>query len=142
MKKKEKPWPELKVLGIDVGSKRMGLAVWNPAAKLCRPLAILHRKNLAADLKFLENIIQTEEIEGVLVGLPVSLAGNETESTENSRYWATLLEERFQLPVALFDESLSTKEAIDILRSQGKKISKKDSIAAALTLEEFMREKI
>jgi len=142
MKKKEKPWQELVVLAIDVGSKRMGLAIWNPRAKLTRTLAVLHRKKLAADLKILDKIIQDEAVEGVLIGLPISLSGNETASTENSRFWAELVEKEFDLPVAVFDESLSTKEAVKILRSQGKDISKKDSIAAALTLEEFMREEV
>jgi putative Holliday junction resolvase len=133
----------LKLLGLDIGSKRIGLATWNPKARLAQPLDPLHRKNKAHDLQFLKEIVIREEVEALVVGLPIGLDGQETESTRNARWWKDLLVAEIGLPTFEWDESFSTSHADDILREQGIKLrttrakNKKDSIAAALILEEF-----
>lgn len=132
------------ILGVDVGSKRMGLALWDSAAKLARPLIVLKRKNLKSDLAELQKIISAHQINSIVVGLPLSLAGNKTESTSNAEFWIQKLKDEFSLPVYSVDESLSTKEAVEMLKERGinarSKSSKdlKDAFAAAIILEEFM----
>ncbi len=130
-----------KILCLDIGSKRIGLALWNPAAKLARPFSLRERKTLKEDLHFLENLIKEYEIEAFLIGLPTSLDGKITESTKNALFWVEQVKRRFSLPVYTFDEALSTVEAIQILRKSGSKnkVKKVDSVAAALILEEFIR---
>ena len=123
----------------------MGLALWNPDARLARPLAPLFRKKLQTDLETLRNIVSTHEIELIVVGLPIHLDGSETASTENARFWVEKLKSTFEVPIETIDESLSSQEAESILRTKGRKLSgskaqgERDSIAAALILEEYMR---
>lgn len=141
----QKSIKELRILSLDVGSKRMGLALWNPGSKLASPLEILHRKTLKEDLSKIENLIATHQVEAILVGVPTSLAGKETQSTQNAHFWIETLKQKFSIAIYSFDESLSTRDAMDILREHGVKATsktareKKDSIAAALFLEEFIR---
>lgn len=143
--KKKQIAKALKLLAIDVGSKRMGLAVWNPEAALARPLMHLKRTKLTTDLATLEQLVAAEQIEGFLVGLPIGLEEQRTQSTKNAEFWVKTLEERFDRPVFTVDESFSTAEAIALLRERGVKLTSKtmkdmkDSISALLFLEEFMR---
>lgn len=131
----------LRLLGLDPGSKRIGLAVWNPQARLARPLSVLTRKTISYDIEFLRKIIETEEIQAIVLGWPVALSGNETSSTDNARFWESKLIESFGLPVFPQDEALSSKEALKDLKDLkvSKKKEKLDSIAAAYILEEFVR---
>lgn len=136
-----------KILSLDIGSKRIGLALWNPQARLSRPLDVLKRKTLKQDLNLIKSLVETEKIEAFLVGMPYGLNEQITESTKNSIFWKETLEKNFDLPVYTFDESLSTKDAMDILQERDVKmrsktaLAKKDSFAAALILEEFIRAK-
>jgi len=133
----------LKLLAVDVGTHRMGFAVWNPASGLTSPLPVYKRRGIDRDLQWVSQILSEHSIEAFVVGLPTSLAEKETESTKNSRYWIEQLKSRFSLPVFSQDESLSTKEAESILRirgvSQKKRKDSVDSLAAALFLEEFLK---
>jgi len=137
--------PKKVILAVDTGSKRMGLALWNPKARMARALPVLARKKLALDLAALQKIVSEEGVEAFLVGLPISLGGNKTQSTENAEWWVNKISEIFQKPVYTFDESLSTQEAIGILKMQGhgssskKTKEMKDSLSAAVFLEEFIR---
>ncbi|PIR22315.1 MAG: Holliday junction resolvase RuvX [Deltaproteobacteria bacterium CG11_big_fil_rev_8_21_14_0_20_45_16] len=133
---------QLKLLAIDPGSVRLGFAVWNPAAQLSRALPVWTRKGLKNDLNFIGELIGQNEIEAFLVGLPISLGGHETPSTENARFWIEKLESEFALPVYTQDESLSSKEAEKLLKATKtrSKKTKLDSVAAAIFLEEFIRE--
>lgn len=130
-----------RLLAFDIGSKRIGLALWNPAAKLATPLETRHRKTLAQDLAAFKSIIDREQIEALVVGLPTTLLGRESVSTENAKFWIEKLETEFKLPVFTVDESLSSREADDLMRlttGKTKQKEKRDSIAAALILEAFI----
>jgi putative Holliday junction resolvase len=121
----------------------MGLAIWEPRTKWITPLPALQRKTLKQDLQVFQKLIKEREIEAFLVGLPIGLDGKITKSTENALFWVDQLKKTFELPVHTYDESLSTKDALEILkdRSSQQKKDKKDSVAAALILEEFMRDR-
>jgi putative Holliday junction resolvase len=132
----------LKILAMDIGSKRIGLAIWNPAAKLSRPIDARKRKTLKEDIAYLKQIVIENEIEAFLIGIPLSLGGKITESTKNAHFWVEQMK-TFSLPVFTFDESFSTQDAFAIMQettARKKHKEKKDSIAAALFLEEFIRE--
>jgi putative Holliday junction resolvase len=134
---------EQKILAVDVGSKRMGLAFWEPKTRWITPLPLRVRKTLKEDLEFFGNVLKEREVEVILVGLPIGLDGRITKSTENALFWVDQFKTQFGLPVHTYDESLSTKDALKLLkdRSKKEKNQKKDSVAAALILEEFVRDR-
>ena len=134
---------EQRILSLDVGTKRIGLALWEPKTRWITPLDARSRKTLKEDLKFFEHLLKEKKIEAFLVGLPIGLDGRITKSTENALFWVGKLKETFGLPVHTYDESLSTKDALELLkdRSRSEQKQKKDSVAAALILEEFMRDR-
>jgi putative Holliday junction resolvase len=131
-----------KILALDVGSVRIGMAIWRPESQLAVSLEHLKRKSLKDDLSRIEHVVAKEQVEVFLVGLPISLSGNITQSTKNSLFWIEALKNSFQLPVYSYDESLSSKRALEILkgRSISEKKKKKDSLSAALFLEDFIRD--
>ena len=131
-----------RVLGLDIGSKRIGLALWEPASKLTRPLEVRQRKSLKEDLRYFEELFKKENIEALVVGLPITLSGQISSSTETALFWIDQFNTHFKLPVYSFDESLTTKEAFRIMEGESleTKKKKKDSIAAALILEGFMQD--
>lgn len=139
----EKEPSEQRILALDIGSKRIGLAVWRPEARLASLLPTRHRKTLKKDLSFFEEVLKTERIEAFLIGLPFSLSGKLTSSTENALFWKDQLEKSFALPVYTQDESFSTQEANQIMKTTQTKQrdEKRDGIAAAVLLEEFIRAK-
>jgi len=119
----------------------MGLALWNPKAQMASLLDHRKRTSLKQDLKFFRELVQKHEVEVFLIGLPYSLSGNETESTKNALFWVETLKREFSLPVYTQDESLSSVEAESILKvtHSSHRKQKRDSISAALFLEEFIR---
>jgi len=132
-----------RILALDIGSKRIGIAVWNPEAALAVPLPILSRKTLKDDLRFLKAVVVTQKVEAFLIGIPWSLRGKMTPSTQNALFWLDEVKRNFSIPVYEFDESFSTRSAEEILKLTGqssmkKRKMKKDSIAAALILEDFL----
>jgi putative Holliday junction resolvase len=141
MSKQTKNIGERRILALDIGSKRIGVAIWNPRARLAGVRPFRLRKTLKEDLQFFKELIEKEEVETILIGLPVSLGGKITDSTKNALFWVEQMRENFKLPVRTYDESLSSVEAIQIMRDMKKKNKQdhKDSLSAALFLEEFIR---
>lgn len=132
---------ETKILAVDIGSVRIGLAVWEPSSQLARCLPHRKRRKLAEDIIFFTDLIREQKIEAILVGLPLSLAGNKTSSTENALFWIDTFKKHFSVPVFEVDESFSSKEALSLLKNKSlsKKKELKDSLSAALFLEEFIK---
>lgn len=114
-------------LGLDYGTRRIGLALGNEAAKLARPLRTL--ENDDNFLPVLEQLVADEEIDGLVVGLPRSLEGDDTPQTTQVREFALQLEE-LGLSVRLQDEAATSslnEDAEDI-----------DAAAAALILQDYL----
>lgn len=137
------PPNQLRILAFDLGEKRIGLALWQPEAQMASSLPYRLRKTLKEDLNFFESLISQHQAEALLLGLPVSLGGKVTPSTERTFFWRDELQKRFKLPIFLFDEALSSQEAERRLKTLGTKNwkEKKDSLSAAIFLEGFIREK-
>ncbi len=126
------------LLALDVGKRRVGLAVASSIARLPRPLATLEHGD-----KFwqqLGGIIEQEQIGEIIVGLPRSLEGRETDQTAYSRQFANELKQQFNLPVYFQDEALTSHVAESELRHVGKHHTKAtvDALAATLILEDFL----
>lgn len=128
------------VLGIDYGSKRMGLAVSDLSCTIAMPYKILYRREISADMAELRKIMAEKEIGAVVMGLPLQMNGKEGEIAAEVRKFAAILEENFKFPVLLWDERLSSsamenfliKEA-DLSRKKRAKVL--DASAAAYILQ-------
>ncbi len=128
------------VLGIDYGSKRMGLAVSDLSCTIATPYKILYRREISADMTELRKIMAEKEIGAVVMGLPLQMNGEEGEIAAEVRKFAAILEENFKFPVLLWDERLSSsamenfliKEA-DLSRKKRAKVL--DASAAAYILQ-------
>lgn len=101
-----------RILGIDLGTKRIGLAIAEPGALRARPLATLGRgRSLGADATALGTVAGANGVGELVVGLPLDMSGGEGRAAEAARAWAVAIAEATGLPVALRDERLSSHVA-------------------------------
>lgn len=131
-----------RILGLDVGLRRIGIAVSDPLGITAQGLETLQRRNKRHDLAALEQIIQRYEVKEIVVGLPLRLSGAESSQSEKVQVFAEELRRRFALPVHLWDERLTSVEANRLLRQTDLSIEKRakavDRMAAVLILQGFM----
>jgi putative Holliday junction resolvase len=129
-----------KYLGIDYGSKRIGLAVGDPAVKLAQPLATLDATETELNQN-LGDIIASEGITNIVVGLPRNLEGEDTPQTAAARQFGQWLEANFELPVDMQDEALTSEEATKRLdgRNNGKfQPGLVDQESAVIILQDYL----
>jgi putative Holliday junction resolvase len=100
-----------RLLGLDAGERRVGVAISDPDQRLAVPLTTLDRGTGMAAWQELERLVRDEEVSGLVVGLPLSLTGEAGEQAERAREFAREAEKRLNLPVAFWDERLSSQEA-------------------------------
>ncbi len=125
------------ILALDVGSKRIGLALASGIARLARPLTTLDADGDVIDQ--LARIITDEKVEQLVVGLPRNLDGQETAQTASVRSFTSQLEQ-FKLPIHLQDEALTSHKAEAELAARGKAYNKADvdALAATYILEDYL----
>lgn len=97
-----------RLLGIDPGQKQIGLALSDVSRMLASPYAVIKRGKVSAFVKELQNIIQKENIGGLVCGLPLSLDGSFGPAAQAARDWINAVSQASQLPAALWDERLSS----------------------------------
>lgn len=114
----QRPLPG-RVLAIDWGLARIGLALSDATRTLASPWPALHEKDKRAQIEHVVALIRDEEVAHVLVGLPLHLDGRESESTRSARRYAEKLAGLVQVPVELVDERYTSVEAEDRLREVG-----------------------
>ena len=134
-----------RVLGIDFGERRVGLALSDPTATIAQPLPTLTRRaGKRAPVAAIAEVIQQNEVEQVVIGLPLNLAGDETDWTRTVREFGGKLGERARIPVEYLDERLTSVQAERAVRSLGLKRSEReqkhriDAAAAVLLLQTFL----
>lgn len=98
----------MKVLALDYGSARTGVAVSDPTGTLARPLRIVRGASSDEGLRELAELVRAEEAERVVVGLPLTLRGELGEQAEETERFATALEAMLDVPVERFDERFTT----------------------------------
>lgn len=123
----------MRVLALDHGSARCGCAVSDPSGTLATPLAVVERPDTRKGLARVVALAAELEAERVVVGLPLTLAGEEGEQAGEARAFAESLRRRVQIPVDLYDERLTTRMAA---ATGGK--ADEDSVAAAHLLESYL----
>ena len=122
-----------RVLALDYGEARCGVAVSDPTGTLATPLEAIERPGSRRGLERVARLVRAQEAERVLVGLPLTLAGEEGEQARLTREWAARLGELVSVPVELHDERLTTRQA-----EQTGGGSDADSRAAAHLLESWL----
>lgn len=132
----------LRILGLDYGEKRMGVAVCDELGLTAQGLPTIIRKTKKHDLEILGNIIKNYNIEKIVIGYPVRIDGSEGIQCEKVNRFISILEEKFSLSVIKWPETLSTKEAEEILINSGvhwkKRKEKVDKLAACLILQAYL----
>ena len=131
-----------RILGLDVGSKTIGLAVSDPLGITAQGLDTIRRKNKRTDFEQLERVIRQYEVAEIVVGYPLRMSGAEGRQSERMAQFAEELRQRFGLPVHLWDERLSSAQANRLLRDAELSIKRRgevvDRLAAVLILQSFM----
>jgi putative Holliday junction resolvase len=135
------PRETLRLLGLDVGDRRIGVAVSDPTGSLASPVEVYHRKDPTADTQHVVDLADELEANGVVVGLPKNMNGSEGPQAEKTREFADTLTAR-GLTIHLWDERLSTVEATRRMveqRHRRRGIQQRiDSEAAALILQTYL----
>ena len=127
----------MRYLALDLGDRRIGLAVGDDQAGVARALPALERRTREHDLTALRRVIHDEGVQTLLVGLPLTLRGEEGPQAERARMLAERIARDLGLPLELRDERLTTKAAA---RYRSGKRFDLDSAAAALLLQDRLDE--
>jgi putative Holliday junction resolvase len=134
-----------RVLAIDYGERRLGVALSDPTVTIARPLTTLVRRpGKRAPIKAILELCTEHSVAAIVVGLPLTLAGDDSDWTREVRAFAARLEARAQLPVTLVDERLSSVAAERAVRNIGlrrharQERARVDESAAAVILQSFL----
>ncbi len=131
-----------RVLALDVGSKRIGVAVSDPLGITAQGLETIQRQNKRRDLEALGQLLTTYQVKEVVIGLPLRLSGLEGTQAEKMRAFAQLLHSEFGITVHLWDERWTSTEANRLLRETNLSIQKRalavDRMAAVLILQSWL----
>lgn len=131
-----------KLLGIDYGTVRVGLAISDPDQKFAFPLETLHRKSRQIDGEHFLKLLQQEEVTGLVVGLPLHNDGREGIKANEARNFGDWLHNLSGLPVIYWDERFTTLEASSALWQAGlshkKRKERVDRVAAQILLQNYL----
>jgi putative pre-16S rRNA nuclease len=134
--------PHRRILGLDVGSKTIGMAVSDPLGITAQGLETIRRKNKRTDFGLLERAIRDHDVREIVVGYPLRMSGTEGRQSEKVAAFAEELRRRFSLPVHLWDERLTSVQANRLLREAELSIAKRaaavDRMAAVLILQSYL----
>ena len=132
----------LKLLALDLGERRIGLAVSDPTGTHVFPSGHMVRTKMSQDLEKVLRIAKEKDVEGFVVGIPYSLNGEMGRGARRARGFSRALQDRTSLPVYAVDERFTSMEAEGLLREAGRQPSREkgtvDEAAAALILQRFL----
>lgn len=127
------------LFGLDLGEKTIGVAVCDPARMVATPVETIRRKKFTADAERLAALAAERTIIGVIIGLPLNMDGSEGPRAQSARAFARNLPRVLPLPIALWDERLSTvameRDLIALDTSRAKRAEKIDEMAATFILQ-------
>jgi putative Holliday junction resolvase len=134
-----------RILGIDFGTRRVGLALSDPTATIAQPLPTLSRRaGKRPPVAAISQLAREHQVTEIVIGLPLSLQGEETNWTAEVREFGAKLAERSELPVSYVDERLTSAVAEKTVRSLGLKRAERerkdriDATAALLILQRYL----
>jgi len=132
----------MRVLALDLGMRRIGLAISDPDAVFAFPLCTLETRGRNRDIETLRQVIAEHEVKRVVIGLPLHLDGRAGPEADAAREFARALAEQTGLHVDTLDERWTTVEAERALRETGRKHHKQrevvDSVAASILLRTYL----
>jgi putative Holliday junction resolvase len=127
------------LLGLDLGEKTIGVASCDPARQIATPVETIRRSKFTVDAERLKTLAEERRVVGFIVGLPRNMDGTEGPRAQSTRAFARNLGNRVGLPVALWDERLSTvamdRELIALDTSRARRREKIDAAAATFILQ-------
>ncbi len=132
----------MRVLALDVGDKRIGVAISDPSQVLARSLKVIQRGSRQEDFAAVARLVEEYEVEKVVVGYPLSLDGKAHAQAKKVERYATGLAESLTVPMLLWDERFSTVTAERLMREAGVRSKKRreriDAVAAAVILQDYL----
>lgn len=124
----------MKRLGVDYGSKRIGIAISDENGKIAFPKAVISGENMKRAIVALCAIVRSEKISEIVVGLPQTMSGRDSAQTAATRAFADALRRAVHIPVAFENEMLTTK----IVKTGGVAKERVDAASAALLLQSYL----
>jgi len=135
----------MRSLGLDIGDRRIGVALSDPEGILASPLTVINRRDDRLDIKAITDIVSQKQVEQIIVGLPLSMDGSLSRQAEKVKEFTRKLCEHTQVPVEYRDERLTTVLAERLMQAVDTKKTRKkarhDAQAAALVLQGYLDEK-
>jgi len=132
----------MRIMGLDLGEKRIGIAFSDPMGWTAQGHSILQRKGLKKDLSYLQELCQEFQVEKIVLGLPLNMNGTMGPRALETQEFARALQEALKIPVDFWDERLSSKSAervlleADLSRKRRKELI--DKIAAVHILQAYL----
>ena len=130
---------QTRLMGLDIGTKRIGIAFSDPQGTIAFPRETYERQNMRKDLGVLGRMCREENVQGIVMGLPLSLNNEEEENCQIIRTFADKLYARTTLPTLLMDERMSTAAVTRVMKDAGVKRQERhthdDKLAACYILQ-------
>jgi putative Holliday junction resolvase len=131
--------PPGRTLCLDVGERRIGVALSDPEGRLASPLGVIVRRGAARDFEQVAQLVRQHGVERVVVGLPRTLAGELGPQARRVQRWAERLRAHLPVPLVYWDERYSTVEATRRLAASGsRRRTALDAAAAAVILQDYL----
>ncbi len=131
----------MRSLGLDIGDKRIGVALSDPEGILASPLTVINRRNESLDIEAITDIVSQKQVEQIVVGLPLSMDGSLGRQAEKVKAFVQKLCSHTQVPVEYRDERLTTVLAERLMQAaKTQKRARHDAQAAALILQDYLDE--
>ena len=131
-----------RILGIDFGERRIGLALSDPSGIIAQPYMTFDTRKDGDFLKKLEELIEEKNVKEIVLGMPRNMDGSLGEKSEAVLEFSRRLSEKLRIPITFRDERLSSVESLRVLREAGARLLKHkkavDSISAALILQGYL----
>ncbi len=132
-----------RLLGVDWGEKRIGLALSDPSQTIAQPLAVLTRRpGRRFPMQQLRRLLETHHPVGVVVGLPLAPSGDEGPAAQAAREMGTLIGEKTRLPVTYWDERFTTARVLGAVSEMGGRARERpgdvDRLSATVLLQSFL----
>jgi len=132
----------MRLMALDIGDRRIGVALSDPGQVLARGLQVLHCRSRERDMAVIASLAKEHEVEKIVVGYPRRLDGTVGEQARKVEAYAAELQEVVKIPVILWDERLSTIRAqramIEAGRKRRERKERLDAVAAAVILQDYL----
>ena len=136
---KKKHSDKCRLIGLDLGSKRIGVSICDEKQLIATPLKTINRNSLNELISELKMIIDENDIEGIIVGNPLNMDGSSGSSAQSVKDTSKKIEENINIPICLWDERLSSQGAFNLSRklnvNTSYKVNKLDENAAQFILQ-------